>query len=68
MGSDYYLDQWRFRIIKMYILLMDSSENVIQNLNFEKGFRIGIYYPREFTDIDAQKNGHVFIGQHSFCR
>ena len=63
--TDFY-SQWRYRIRNMGVLLIDKSNQVIENPNGQ--FRFEITYPLIFNDTDSYKNVHTFSSRHFFCR
>ena len=62
-----YKNQWRFRITKMRVYLLDNSKNIMPN-NVSEAFKIGITYPFIFNDIDKKKVTHTFRAQYWYCR
>ena len=61
-----YEHQWRYRISKIRVFLLDNSSNIIPN---EKGeYNVGLFYPTVFQDYDSAKSGHYFRGHEFYCR
>ena len=61
-----YEDQWRYRITKIRVFLLDNSSNIIPNENGD--YKVGLAFPTAFQDLDSSKYGHHFRGHEFFCR
>ena len=61
-----YEDQWRYRISKLRVFLLDNSSKIIPNENGD--YKVGLFYPTVFQDYDSAKVGHYFRGHEFFCR
>ena len=67
MDPKNYALQWRYRINKMGVYLLDKSGMVIPN-NSTQNFKMQITYPLIFNDTDSTKTSYTFSARHFICR
>ncbi len=67
--SQYY-KQWRWRIEKIEVFLLDQADQVIPSVDVGLGYGIslGITFPNIFNDTDSTKDVHTFFAQPFYCR
>lgn len=70
MNEDQYFKQWRWRIEKLGVLLLDQNGDVIPTYeqDYSHAIKIGVTFPTLFNDTDPNKDVQTFLGHELYCR